>query len=268
MRFIFIFLFIMSSVGAFAQSVYFEGLSLAGVDASKGDVLTELIKDGLEAQRGVHLTTNKADAELILTGKVIGLDGAFIISLIVKTKSGDTKVSERMKAMSANEFDMISKRLVEAVFSGKSLDSNPKYTEVTEVEQTKGQRRYEAKKQVMLTFGPAILNKDFFGPDSEGMMFGGGYMWGIDPSFDMGIMGSMIFDEKLDNGATANVLVNFRYYLNENKHAPFATVGIGRTVATDFNNHDAKEWGLHLGYGHKFFRTSTVNLGLGIQVYF
>lgn len=176
-----------------------------------------------------------------------------------------------MKAANIEDMDTVSIRVVRSVLNEEAPSNSAKVTDVTKDEETRGTRRYKATRQWRIAFGPAWSNG--LSVNGGGTQWSLGYIWGIDPDYDLKINWSYYVPRSTDedNARFSEFALGMNYFFTQAKHSLFLTIELGYASAAasennntvfNFSEDSASGWAVGLGLGYKFFRTSTVNLGL------
>ncbi len=125
--------------------------------------------------------------------------------------------------------------------------------------------RVEARRQVIVGFGPAYFSK--MNAAGTGLGLQAGYVWNINDHFDLGLQTDFaISTEESDALALSGKIVTNYFFLAEDI-SPFIGAGFGYGWAsvhdTDVNlisDDGASGFAMSAQAGVKFFRTSSVNL--------
>ncbi len=254
---------------ALADAIYVEPISSQGVDEASKETVYELITNAVVTE-GHNLVTDKSSAKSVLRPKILKLGNAYILK-IDKVQNNKIKYSSKMKSAGLDDMDTVSTRVVRSVLREQSAKDSVTVTDVTKDEETQGTRRYKSSKQWRFSFGPAW--SEGLNVDGGGTQWGIGYNFGVDPSFDLKLDFSFYVPraDKDDDAAFRNVSLGLDYFLTSAKNSPFISADIGYASAAaseDSNNFlnlsddKASGWTVGIGLGYKFFRTSTVNLGI------
>ncbi|MCB0392168.1 MAG: hypothetical protein KDD58_12830 [Bdellovibrionales bacterium] len=263
-------IFLNLSQSVFAETIYVQDIKAkGGVKSGTLETIKELVSSGVVSE-GHELMTEAGTAEFILQPKLLKLGDSYILK-IDKIQNGKIKFSSKMKASSLSDMDTVAVRVVRSVMEETLPRDSAQVNDVTEDEVHQGTRRYQATRQWRFSFGPAWSNG--LNVDGGGTNWGFGYVWGLDPDFDLKLNWSIYTprSDEDDNARFTNVTLGMNYFLTRAKHSPFASIEIGygsAAASEDSNNFfgisddDASGWTIGLGLGYKFFRTSTVNVGI------
>jgi len=177
-----------------------------------------------------------------------------------------------MKSKKLSDIDRVTERLVEAVLKEKEIEDTAKVNNITDAETKMNTNRYEVTSQWLFGFGSAWLNNANIG--KSGFYWKLGHEWGLDPNFSLKVS----FDGVSLDGSSAdfNVLqMALNYYFNLSKTSPYVGLGVGHGssnasacktrllgLTCSEASKNASGWVATASAGFKFFRTSTVNIGL------
>lgn len=242
-----------------------------GEDAGLRSTLYELVKAAVSEESGYSLAVNSKEADFQLNAKHLKLGGSYIIS-VDKINGEKVTYTAKMKASNADDLDTVAGRTVRAALRETKAEETAHVDDVTLDEITKNTRRTQTTRQWKFGFGPAW--GDQMNTDKSGILFTLGFVWGIDANFDLDLaFRSANFEKTNETGASfTEFLIGTNYYLSPTKTAAFLTAGVGRagaSVSTPnsilISNDTASGWSARVGFGYKFFRTSTVNLGVEVN---
>lgn len=257
----------------FVQSPTTEG----GTDEQSVEIrssLRALIKAAVSLEPGYSLASSSTEAEFQLQPRLLKLGSSYIVS-VDKTKGDKLTYTAKLKASSAEDIDSVSTRVVRAVLKETKVEDSAQVGDIVESEIHQNTKRIQTTRQWKLGFGPAwglSMNTD-----QSGLGFLLGFVWGIDPNFDLDLtFRTAGFEKSKESGAHfTDFMIGTNYYLTRDRNALYLTGAVGRSWAsasiTDSNtllntsDDNANGWGARVGVGYKFFRTSTVNLGLEVN---
>ncbi len=270
---LFLSIFILNAGTAFAASVFVQPPAVEGEDGGLKDTLYELVKAAVSEESGYSITTNAKEADLQLKPRLLKLGGSFVVT-IDKFKGEKLAFTTKMKAANAEELDNVSARIVRAALQETKASDTAQVDDITQAETVRGTNRIQTTRQWKLGFGPAWGSNN--NTDKSGMAFTLGFVWGIDANFDLDLaFRTANFDKSGETGAHfTEFLIGTNYYLTKGRNAPFLTAGFGRTTASvstvnnsiiPFSADTLSGWSVRGGVGYKFFRTSTVNLGVELN---
>jgi len=226
----------------------------------KSLITTELLKNKQD------VVSSESESEWVLKPSLLKLQESYIVS-ITKYKDGKNYFSEKLKAQSLDDLDVVTTRLVEAVVFNKSVGSTQRVDNVTQDEVKGTTVKQKADKQFYFGFGPgAGSNLD---TGKSGFSWTLGYLWGLEPNFSLRLnLEGVNID---DSGAGMTSLgIGAQYYFTSNKNSPYVMGALAYSWADSdlenpssfiSSNIDESGWAIQTGLGFQFFRTSTVNLG-------
>ncbi|CAN5657907.1 hypothetical protein BH10BDE1_BH10BDE1_27120 [soil metagenome] len=261
----------LSASQSLAASVFVQPPASEGDESSLRASLYELVKAAVSDESGYSLATSAKEADMTLHPRLLKLGSAFIVS-IDKMKGERVVFTAKMKASTADDIDAVSARVVRSALRETKATEDAQVGDVTQDEVSKTNLRIQTTRQWKLGFGPAW--GDQMNVDKSGILFTLGFVWGIDPNFDLDLaFRSANFDKSGESGAHfTEFLIGTNYYLTRSRNAPFLTAGVGRTSASvsipdstsiiNSSDDTLNGWSVRVGAGYKFFRTSTVNLGV------
>jgi opacity protein-like surface antigen len=267
-KFLWIMLFTMSSI--FAESVYVEAVGGKGVQDSERDAILEFIKSSINNHSGYELARDKSSAQIVLTPKLLKLSDTYFLKLS-KSVNGKVVNSAQMKSKELSDIDRVTDRLVTSVLKEKSVEDTAQVDNITNDEVNKNTNRFEVTRQWYIGFGPGWLSKSNI--SKSGFLFKLGHEWGLDPNFAINL--SLDSLSVSDSSASFSLFqLGLDYYFSRSKTSPYLGAGIGYGSADSHgcsdsfityscsNEEEASGWAASVNGGFKFFRTSTVNLGV------
>ncbi len=261
-------LVVLFAAQAHAESVYVQPPQAEGEEAGLRASVYELVKAAVSNESGYTLESNAKDASLTLRTRVLKLGNSFIMS-IDKMKGDRVLFTSKMKAANAEDLDTVSARVVRSALNEVRAEGNAQVDDVTEDEVTRGTRRQQATRQWKLGFGPAWGSN--LNTDKSGLLFHLGFVWGVDPHWDIDFGFKATGIDKTGSSAAyfSEFMLGANYHLTKGKNSPFLTFGLGRGSAGAsqpdafiITDDTANGWALRAGAGVKLFRTSNVNLGI------
>lgn len=257
-----------------AATVYVQPPTLEGADAELRSSLAELVRASVAEESGYTLVSSAKDADFVLQSRLIKLGTSYVVS-VDKLKKDKLVYTTKMKAANADDLDTVSSRIVRSVLRETKAQEDTQVGEVTRDEETQNTRRIQTTRQWKIGFGPSW--GDNMNTSASGMNFNLGFVWGLDPNFDLDLgFRSTGFTKDNESGSSfTEFMIGTNYYFSRARHAPYVSGGLGYVWATSsirdsntlLNTSDDKYngWGGRLGLGYKFFRTSTVNLGVEVN---
>lgn len=256
-----------------AASVFVQPPATEG-DAQLNASLYELIKAAVSEESGYSLANSAKEADVQLRPRLLKLGSSLIVT-VDKMKGDQVTFTTKMKAASTDDLDNVSSRVVRSALRETKAQESAEVGDVTEAEVTQNTRRIQTTRQWKLGFGPAW--GDQMNTDKSGILFTLGFVWGIDPNFDLDLaFRTSGFTKDNQTGAHfTEFLIGTNYYLTRGRNALFLTGGVGRATASvstpnnntivNFSEDTVNGWSARVGIGYKFFRTSTVNLGVEVN---
>lgn len=260
-------LIVLLAASAQAESVFVQSAQAEGDEASLRGTVQELVKAAVSEQSGYSLASSAENADLVLKTRILKLGSAYVLT-IDKLKGGKVSFTSKMRASNAEDLDTVSARVVRSVLNEVRAETNAQVDDITEDEVTRGTRRHIATRQWEIGFGPAWGTN--LNTDKSGLVFHLGFVWGVDPQWDLDLSfrATGIDGKNSSSAYFSEFMIGTNYHFNKNKNAPFLTAALGRATAgasdsaVILNDDTATGWAARVGAGMKFFRTSTVNLGL------
>ncbi len=260
-------LIVLFAANAQADSVFVQTAQAEGEEASLRGTVQELVKAAVSEQSGYSLASTAEGADLVLRPRILKLGSAYILT-IDKIKADKVLFTSKMRASNAEDLDTVSSRVVRSVLKEVRAESNAQVDDITEDEVSRGTRRHIATRQWEIGFGPAWGTN--LNTEKSGLVFHLGFVWGVDPQWDLDLSfrATGIDGKNSSSAYFSEFMIGTNYHFNKDKNAPFITAGLGRATAgvSDsaiiLNDDTANGWAARVGAGMKFFRTSTVNLGL------
>lgn len=267
------FIVLLFSLNSFASSYYVAKPKSKGTTAATIEAVYELFKSSIAGSESHSLSNSSTDADFVIQPKILQM-GSTVLVIADKIQNKKVIFSTRMKSEDLSDLDTVVNRLFASLNKEENITTTAKVNNVTEAEEHQGTRRFKATNQWQFAFGPAWGNK--MNTSKSGVFFGFGYVWGLDPHFDLKLSFSAFNPEDTEDSAHfRSTMLGMNYFFDLNKHSPFITSSIGYiSAAADDNSNgsfinqsedDANGWGLDVGVGYKFFRTSTVNIATSIN---
>ncbi len=266
-----LFLLLFTVNTAFSATVFVESVTGQELGASEKEAIDEFVKSSVQNESGFDLIRNNSSADIILRPKLLKLSNTYFLK-ISRVEKGRVVKTARMKSRELSDIDRVAERLVSSMLTGESVEDTAKVNNITDAERNKNTNRFEVTRQWIFAFGPSWLNNSNI--SKSGILWKLGYEWGLDPNFSVNLAfdGTSFSDSSADFGT---IQMGLDYYLSLTKTSPFVGLGIGYGTS-DSNGCDedlfgfscsnkdeeASGWVASVNGGVKFFRTSTVNLGL------
>lgn len=154
---------------------------------------------------------------------------------------------------------------------GNDSDAAPQVGSITEAQATQISRRINPTRQWKIGLGPSWASD--VGSSKGGTLYLLGFVWGVDPNFDLDLTLRGASFERKDGPSsyTSDAFIGINYYFTRSLNAPFLTAGLGGASAL-VSNPNAESgsttvsgWATRVGLGYKFFRTSTVNAAVEVN---
>lgn len=258
---------------ALGSNIYVSPVKGSNVDKEKLASLWELVKIQVQDYPQHRLVNNMDHAEFFIQTKLIKFES---YTLSMSRWQGSKKVSTgQWKAESLSELEgTVKKAVAEVLESGVDTGSkavlfkNKKTLseQAAEKKQRASYERVEAKRQMVIGFGPSY----FSNMNSPGTAIGflAGFIWNIDDHFDLGLQSDFAISTDHSDAHMFNGKLVANYFFAANDISPFigAGFGYGWASAHDGNNtindDTAGGFAMSLQAGVKFFRTSNVNFGI------
>ncbi len=259
------------SLPVLARNVYVSEPTGKGIKEDSKATVQELIKMSVIQEEGYSSVDSAETAEIILNSQLLKLGDSYVLGLTKQSKEGQNLFSQRMKVATMSDIDTVVARLVPAVLNQKSVESTADVTNITEAEETLNTRRYQATRQWIIGFGPGWSSN--LKSEGGGFTFSIGYLWGLDPDFGVNLTWLIHNGQGDDDSSYTDFSLGGEYYFSRSKHSPFIGGRVGYATAraddscwvsifSDCIENKASGWGVNATAGMKFFRTSTVNMGL------
>ena len=274
MKFFIVFLFSSFLASqAWASNIYVAPVQGSNISNEKLETLRELIKIQVQDYPQHRLVNTLDKAEFFVQTKLIKFD---TYTLSMSRWKGNSKVSTGQwnSPDLASLEPMVQKAVAQILENGEEnqqkailFDNKKSLGEQAEEKKKRSNfERVEAKKQVVIGFGPTY----FSNMNSPGTAIGflAGFVWNIDDHFDLGLQSDFAISTDHSDAHIFNGKIVANYFFASRDISPFigAGFGYGWASAHDGNNSikddTAGGFGMSLQAGVKFFRTSTVNFGV------
>ncbi|MCB0378441.1 MAG: acyloxyacyl hydrolase [Bdellovibrionales bacterium] len=260
------------STSLWAANIYVAPVTGTGkMDKQQLETIRELIK--VQVSDSQHKVVHKLDeADFYIQTKLIHFQ-SYTLSMS-RWQGGEKLTTGQWKAKDLNELEGAIQKAVPVVLAGeakgpgKALFDNSKSLgdQAEEKMQKNNYERVPARKQIVIGFGPAYFSN--MNSAGTGVGVQTGYVWNIDDHVDLGLLAE--FALSLDHGDAHmfNGKIAANYFFASSDVSPFvgAAFGYGYASAHDGLNQIADDssagFALSAQLGVKFFRTSTVNLGV------
>jgi len=250
-----------------AETYYVAETSGDSVAASVRSSVRELIKSSLQ-DKGLALADSRENASYVIQSQVITI-GSSIIVVLRKLADGNTLYSDRMKAQSLEEVDVIVSRLVEAAVKNESVENTVQIGAITDKEMTEVERRTKIRHFTVSGIGPfkfVNLKTDLIGyhlalGDIREVTPQAAIRTLFEGSFRTHNLGAA----NSESAYLASFNIGGIYYFEPRRTSPYlaASFGYGGAYSTDTET----SWGLTVGaeLGIAWFRTASSQLQLGLK---
>lgn len=255
---------------AFAETFFLRPLKSEVLTKEDTASVNELMRMAAEGTEGATITQDEKAAEAILEPKVVKLGSTYIVS-VSKIRGDKVVFSQQARSSTIEDMDTVANRVMRATINEVDFKADTRVTDVTQDQVSRGTRRIEATRQWYFGFGPASGNN--LNTNNSGYFWQLGYSWGIDPHWSINLALEAA-NLKNTNAYFSNLQLSGDYFFTENSTTPYVTVGFGHGSAAaqqetqnflDVSDDTASGFTGSVGAGYRFFRTSSVNLGVGAK---
>lgn len=256
-----------------SATIYVAPVQGTNITENTSKTLRELIKVEVQNDSNHRLVDALDQAQFFIQTKVIKLDN-FTLSM-TRWRGNDKVSSGQWKANNLSDLEAkisvavpeiinteINKNSAQLFDDKKSLGER-----AAEKNQNASNERVEARRQVIIGFGPAFF--DNMNTAESGLGFQAGYVWNINDHFDLGLQSDFAISTSHSDAWMFGGKVNTNYHFNSKDISPFIGAGFGYAWASLHDNNvsnipddSASGFAVGLQGGVKFFRTSTVNLAV------
>lgn len=261
------------SLNSFASSYYVAKPKSKGTTPATIEAVFELFKSAIAGSKDHTLQNSPGEANFTVQPKILQM-GETVLVIADKIQNNKVIFSTRMKSEDLSDLDTVVNRLFSSLEKEENITTTAKVNNVTEAEEYQSTRRFQATNQWQFAFGPAWGNK--LNTSKAGNFFSFGYVWGLDPHFDLKLNFYGFNPEDSEDAAYfRSTMLGMNYFFDLNKHSPFITGSLGFISAAaddgsgdsilNQSDDDASGWGVDVGLGYKFFRTSSVNIATSIN---
>ncbi len=259
---------------ASATTIYVAPVQGTNVSQNESKTIRELVKVEVQNNSDFQVVDSLDQAQFYIQTKVIHLK-SYTLSMV--RWQGNNKVSTgQWRAQSLAELE---KQMSGAVSEVLNSESNSKQAVLFANDKSLGEQaaeknakrsteRVQARRQVLVGFGPAYFNK--LNTSQPGIGFQAGYIWSIDDHFDLGLQSDFAISTEHTDAYMLSGRILTNYYFSTNDISPYVGAGFGYGWASVHDNNintisDDASGGFAVGLsaGVKFFRTSTVNFAVG-----
>lgn len=185
----------------------------------------------------------------------------------LETKNGQAQKAGELSSGSVAAGTALAELPESPQAKGKVSSSKKTNSSSPRAKQRSGSAKTQAPAQIRFGFGPSFFNN--FNASTSGLTLLGGYYWNINNQIDLGVHGDFaISTEQTDVTLfTSRIMVNhFPVVLGDT--SPYWGGGFGYGFASTHDEGPSEKVGGFAGSlqaGAKFFRTSSVNLGVGLE---
>lgn len=257
-----------------ADNIYVAPIKGTGVSKAKLDTLRDLIKVHIQEFPHHRVVNSLEKADFYLQTRLIKFEN-FTLSMS-RWKGRDKVVSGKWTASSMAELEGVSEQAVKHMVTteekkGAILIDDKKSIgqQAEEQNSSRSLERVEATRQVFLGFGPAFYS-EMNSPDTA-IGFQAGYFWNINDRIDMGLQTDLAISTVHSEASMFLGKIVGNYFFAVDDISPYVGGGFGYGWANaydgrkSFADDTAGGFALSVRGGAKFFRTSSVNFGLGAE---
>ena len=260
--------FTLSLIGAsaFAASVYVAQAETPGFTASEGATVHELVKSAV-LSNGHSLAQAPANAEFELRPKLMKLGSSVLLS-ISKWQKGSQTFSTSMKSPSIEELDTVTARVTRAALQNVDAYSDRTIEDVTQDEETKGNRRKQTLSGRFFGVGPAwVQNLNHTGAIIDIVY---GHRWAMDSLTIRPTLEVAFYPGSDSVPLFASGSIGANYYFMKTDFSPFVNldfgIGISKTGGSGLLSSEFRGgFVLGGGGGVAFMRTATTNLEVAVH---
>ena len=244
------------------------------IPKEKLDTLRELIKIHIQEFPNHKVVNSLEKADFYLQTKLIKFE-KYTLSMS-RWKGRDKVISGQWKANSLGELESSSEQAVRHMVSTEEskgailVDDKKSLGEQAKEKNSKHSlERVTATSQVLLGFGPGFFS-DMNSPDTS-LAFQAGYFWNINDNVDIGLQTDLATSTVHSEASMFLGKIVGNYFFTVDDISPYAGAGFGYGWAKAYDGNSPLDddtsggFALSLQAGAKFFRTSTVNLGIGAE---
>lgn len=249
---------------ALAASYYVEPATGVGTDQNQLQVATELVKNAVTTTSGATLASESAQAEFLLRPKLLRFGSSNLLS-VQKLKGQQVIHSAQLKITRMDELDQVVIRTVRAAIEEDTAEAAPRVQEVTRNE-TRAPNKVGARTFAGVGLGPTWLNA--VNAPSSALSFTAFYGWDIQPLISLRLLWDRSFVSGSGNDASFDLLaIGMQYFFSDRDIAPFAMASFGYAFVERQGSDPGtlSNFGGSIGGGVRFFRTSKVNVEVGLH---
>lgn len=250
------------SSAVFSDTIKVEKSEVIGAEAELSDAVSELVKSSA-SELGHTLSDGQHD--YVLKPNLVRIGQSYVVTLN-KMKNDKVVYSSNLKAETAEDLDVVTKRITRSVISEKAARNDSVIGEITEQETTSHSKRKEVVRRWSIGFGPATSLKETKQSPVNLIM---AYNWDIEAQSAV-----RIFYEGLSG--FSHMGLGARYYFSPRDLSAYVGgdfgygAGHARTQNTGSSELDFAEGisGFSLGavVGVQLFRTSKISLDMGARI--
>lgn len=252
---------------ASASTYYVADVSSESADSQLKASVKDLLKAALY-EHGESVANEKAEADYVITSNVIVIGSSTIVS-IQKQRHNEILYTDKLKASSLNELDVIVDRLVSALVSQQKAAQNPEIGKITDEEITKVSRRTKAQKFRFVAIGPFAFTD--LSTDAMAYYFASGFIADVTPNNSIKMefeLSARIRDLGDENSRSAFLysgnLGGIHYFSTKNTSTFVSgSFGFGSAYSSETENNWSFTLGTELGIA--FFRTATSQMQIGLK---
>jgi hypothetical protein len=247
-----------------AASYYVEPTEGVGTSTNQLQVTTELVKNAVSTTSGATLAPELSQADFSLRPKLMRLGSSSLLS-VQKLKGKQVLHSAQLKVVRFDELDQIVIRTVRAAIEENTAEAAPRVQEVTRNE-IRSPNKVGARTFAGVGLGPSWLNA--VNAPSSALGFTVFYGWDIQPQISLRLLWDRSFVSGSGNDASFDLLaIGMQYFFDDHDITPFAMGSFGYAFAERQGNDSGtlSNFGGSIGGGVRFFRTSKVNVEVGLH---
>lgn len=255
---------------AHAETFFVRPLTSTAVSKDELSSINEIVRLSVNEISGAQVVDSEKQAGAILESKLLKLGSAYVFGMS-KIRGGQVVFTQQARSKSIEDMDTVAARVSRAVVNEVKFENDTRVTDVTEDQVKRSSRRIEATRQWSFGLGPGggmAVNSS-----KVGTFWHIGYQWGLDANYALSLAYEGV-SVKDTSASLGNLQIGLDYVFNDHNASPYISGGFGYGSASAettnkgfFNSSDdnASGFTLGVGAGYKFFRSSTVNLGVGAR---
>lgn len=248
------------SIQAYADSFYIKDTESSIADKDLTGSVKSLVQSSVSDGGNHQVTDQPKSADFALEPKLLKLGNSYIL-IVDKRKNGTLVFSQQLKATSADDLDLVTKKVTRAVLNNQSVQDDQRVSEVTGHEEKAGSRRRETHQQMQFAMGPAGGSN--LGKDASYFDLWLSLLFNLDQTAIRGFLQSTTADKAGSFGVGIGML----YFLNDRSIAPY--LGGSFAYGSMTRNRDGNEdriTGFQPGIegGYQFFRDAKTSVDIGV----